>query len=92
MSDQADQTTQNTMTPKELKQAMLDAISAEQKAIEELSDEQLEEIAGGGWATGPARAGAVLYTHVKNNKSLYQFTVGSMIIGAVSGTIGGLGL
>ena len=92
MLNQSDQVTQSAVTPEELRQAMVDAIDVEQKAIEELSDEQLEEIAGGGWATGPARAAAVVFTHVKNNKSLYQLTAGSMIVGAISGTVGGLGL
>jgi hypothetical protein len=87
---------------------MLDTIDVEQKAIEELSDEELEMVAGGlrpfrqssGGSQGEVFHDAQpnfppmdrLKAHYDRNKSLYQLTAGSIIVGAISGTVGGLGL
>jgi hypothetical protein len=46
MTDQSNQTSQGALNAQELRQFLLDQLSAEQKVIEELSDEELETIAG----------------------------------------------
>lgn len=111
MLNQPDQVTQSTATPEELRQVMLDTIDVEQKAIEELSDEELEMVAGGLTLFRQSSGGSEgsqgevfhdaqpnfppmdrLKAHYDRNKSLYQLTAGSIIVGAISGTVGGLGL
>ena len=47
MIEQPCQPTQSTSTPQELKKQLLDSLSTEQQAIAELSNEELETIAGG---------------------------------------------
>ena len=51
MSDQPNQTTQPAQHPRELRQQMLEQLETSKQAIEELSDEELEEVAGG-WLPG----------------------------------------
>src|SRR5689334_20753623 len=46
MSKQPEQ--ENQQTPQEMRQALLAELEAGEQAIAELSDEQLEEVAGGG--------------------------------------------
>ncbi len=48
MSNQPEQENQQTATPQEMRQALLAELEAGEQAIAELSDEQLEEVAGGG--------------------------------------------
>lgn len=47
MPDQSNQPAQIPLAPSELKQHLLDQINTNQEAIEELSDEELENVAGG---------------------------------------------
>ncbi len=57
MSDQAENENQQTVTPEEVRQSMLAELDASQEAIAELSDEELEEVAGGvGGIAGGFRA------------------------------------
>lgn len=46
MTDQSNQTSQSALNVQELRRFLLDQISAEQKVVEELSDEELGTIAG----------------------------------------------
>ncbi len=48
MSDQPGQPVQSTQSPEGLRQLMLEQLDASKQAIEELSDEELENVAGGG--------------------------------------------
>ena len=50
MSDQIENENQQSMTPEEVRQALLAEIEATQQAIAELSNEQLEEVVGGAGA------------------------------------------
>ncbi len=50
MSDQTSQPAQSTPTSGELRQRMLEQLDASKQAIEELNDEELENVAGGGLA------------------------------------------
>lgn len=52
MIDQSNQTSQAALHAQELRQFMLDQLSAEQKVGEELSDEELRAVAGGGSSSG----------------------------------------
>ena len=45
----SDQPENESMTPEVVRQALLAEIDATQQAIAELSNEQLEEVVGGGW-------------------------------------------
>ncbi len=47
MSVQSDQQDKNVLTPQQSKQALLDQLDAQRKAIEELRDEELTAISGG---------------------------------------------
>jgi bacteriocin-like protein len=47
MTEHSDQTQQNTSAAQELRQQLLDALSAQQQAIEELNDEELDTVTGG---------------------------------------------
>ena len=50
---------QQTVTPEETRQSMLAELDATQQAIVELSDEQLEDVAGGaGWGKLFGRSGS----------------------------------
>ncbi len=49
MSDQRENENQQSLTPEEVRQSLLAEIDATQQAIAELSNEQLEEVVGGGW-------------------------------------------
>ncbi len=59
MPDQPNQTTQPAQSPQELRQQMLEQLDVRKKTIEELSDEELEEVAGGGLSTILTRGYAV---------------------------------
>ena len=48
MSNQSEHENQQSLTPEEVRQALLAGIEATQQAIVELSNEQLEEVGGGG--------------------------------------------
>ena len=48
MSDQPENEMQQTVTPEEVREAMLAELDASKQTIEELSDEELESIAGAG--------------------------------------------
>jgi hypothetical protein len=50
MSDQFENEEQQSLTPDEVRQALLAELDASQQAIAELSNEQLEEAVGGGRA------------------------------------------
>ena len=47
MSNQAENENQQTVTPEEVRQYMLAELDASKETIAELSDEELEEVAGG---------------------------------------------
>lgn len=47
MVDQSNQKSQGVLDALELRQSMLDQISADQKVVEKLSDEELEMVVGG---------------------------------------------
>src|SRR5689334_14437933 len=47
MSDQIENENQQSMTPEEVRQALLAEIEATQQVVAELSNEQLEEVVGG---------------------------------------------
>jgi hypothetical protein len=49
MSNQSEHENQQTMTPEEVRQSLLAEIDATKQAIAELSNEQLEEVVGGGY-------------------------------------------
>jgi hypothetical protein len=51
MSNQSENENQQIMTPGEVRQLLLAEIDAVQQAIAEVSNEQLEEVVGGGWFT-----------------------------------------
>lgn len=48
MSEQTTRDEQNPMTPQELRERMLEELEAGKKAIADLSEEELEAVAGGG--------------------------------------------
>jgi lactobin A/cerein 7B family class IIb bacteriocin len=48
MSEQTTRDKQNPMTPQELRERMLEELEAGKKAIADLSEEELEAVAGGG--------------------------------------------
>jgi hypothetical protein len=48
MSNQPENENQQYVTPEEVRQFLLTELDASKQVIEELSDEQLEEVAGGG--------------------------------------------
>ena len=47
MADQPDQTSKDAVDVQELRQSLLDQISADQKGVEQLGDEELETVVGG---------------------------------------------
>ncbi len=47
MSDQPENEMQQSMSPEEMRQSLLAELDASQQAIAELSDEELEQVAGG---------------------------------------------
>src|SRR5690349_10981779 len=47
MSEQPNQTEQSALTPQELRQRMLEELEVSKQVIEEISDEELEAVAGG---------------------------------------------
>ncbi len=49
MSNQPEQANQQSLTSEELRQHLLTQIEASKQAIEELNDEELEGVAGGGF-------------------------------------------
>jgi hypothetical protein len=57
-----------TITPQELREALLSELEASKQAIAELSDEQLEEIAGGAIGT-VYHAPTISWTPPKPNKT-----------------------
>jgi hypothetical protein len=111
MLNQPDQVTQSTATPEELRQVMLDTIDVEQKAIEELSDEELEMVAGGLTLFRQSSGGSEgsqgevfhdaqpnfppldrLKAHYGRHKGIYQAGAASVVLGTITGTLGGFGL
>lgn len=60
-----------TMTPQEIRQSLLADIEAYKQAIIELSNEELDEITGGGPQIEGMKA---MYTYYKNDKGANIFT------------------
>src|SRR5579884_971027 len=89
MSEQLDQTEQSAMTPQELRQHMLEELEASKQAIEELSDEELEAVAGGGFSTIITRGYAVtrqVASGLFHDKTLQAGVAGASASGLVMGT------
>jgi hypothetical protein len=67
MLNQSENEMQQTQTPEEVRQRMLTELEANQQAITELSDEELEAVAGGfsfkSFFRG-AKAGVKLFSHI----------------------------
>jgi hypothetical protein len=65
MSEQMNQAEQNTVSPQELRERMLEELEASKQAIAELSDEELEDVAGAGGFGFIAKATKSAYESVK---------------------------
>ncbi len=67
MSDQMANENQQNMTPEEVRQQLLAELEISQQAITELSDEQLEEVAGGAFLTLRGIKGTYDYARMYQN-------------------------
>jgi hypothetical protein len=98
MSDQHDQNLLGGLIARKLRQNLLDCLSAEQQAIEKLSDEELGMVASGGFDILPvsaelpsldrlSNARSALAKHYKKYDKLYQKTAATTVVGAVGGAL-----
>jgi hypothetical protein len=81
VSEQSNQQEQPTQSSQELRQRMLDQIETEKKALDELSDEELEAVAGGFQAVDTI---AVLPPRVVNHNTTGGVLRGTRIVNTIA--------